>query len=102
MATAERREIVVGPDPVGKWHLPLARAADEAHRRRLGLRPLVAVPPPHDGEVERSLADRGASAGAGAAAPGYRENGRRGAPGRRWRYAWAGMTAPPLGRRLRA
>uniref|UniRef100_A0AAU2K1Z1 Universal stress protein n=1 Tax=Streptomyces sp. NBC_00049 TaxID=2903617 RepID=A0AAU2K1Z1_9ACTN len=48
MATAERREIVVGIDPVREWRLPLAWAADEAHRRRLGLRLLVAVPPPHD------------------------------------------------------
>ncbi|MFI1280891.1 universal stress protein [Streptomyces sp. NPDC020858] len=48
MAAAERREIVVGIDPVREWHLPLAWAADEAHRRRLGLRLLVAVPPPHD------------------------------------------------------
>ncbi|WP_306326915.1 universal stress protein [Streptomyces venezuelae] len=44
----ERHEIVAGVDPVRNWHLALAWAADEAHRRRLGLRLVVAVPPPHD------------------------------------------------------
>ncbi|MGW0750499.1 universal stress protein [Streptomyces sp. NPDC002587] len=46
--TAAAREVVVGIDPARDWHLPLAWAADEAHRRRLGLRLVVAVPPPHD------------------------------------------------------
>ncbi|MCX5309141.1 universal stress protein [Streptomyces sp. NBC_00160] len=46
MATAERREIVVGIDPARDWHLPLAWASDEAHRRGIGLRLVVAVPPP--------------------------------------------------------
>ncbi|RSS79721.1 universal stress protein [Streptomyces sp. WAC06614] len=40
--------IVVGIDPDRDWHLPLAWAADEAHRRRLPLRLVLAVPPPHD------------------------------------------------------
>ncbi|MFD5619721.1 universal stress protein [Streptomyces yangpuensis] len=40
--------IVVGIDPARDWHLPLARAADEAHRRRLPLRPVLAVVPQHD------------------------------------------------------
>ncbi|MEU3397114.1 universal stress protein [Streptomyces filamentosus] len=44
----EHREIVVGVDPVGEGHLALAWAADEALRRRLALRLVVAVPPPHD------------------------------------------------------
>lgn len=47
MATAERREIVVGIDPARDWHLPLAWASDEAHHRGIGLRLVVAVPPPH-------------------------------------------------------
>ncbi|MEW2582939.1 universal stress protein [Streptomyces virginiae] len=42
------RDIVVGIDPAREWHLPLAWAADEAHRRRLPLRLLLAVPPQHD------------------------------------------------------
>ncbi|MFD5619739.1 universal stress protein [Streptomyces yangpuensis] len=46
MAAAERHEIVVGIDPVRDWHLPLAWASDEAHRRRTGLRLVVAVTPP--------------------------------------------------------
>lgn len=48
MAAAERRELVVGIDPAKDWHLPLAWAADEAHRRGLKLRLVVAVPPQHD------------------------------------------------------
>ncbi|WP_405890942.1 universal stress protein [Streptomyces sp. NBC_01527] len=48
MAAAERRELVVGIDPAKDWHLPLAWAADEAHRRGLELRLVVAVPPLHD------------------------------------------------------
>ncbi|WP_031153532.1 universal stress protein [Streptomyces xanthophaeus] len=47
MAAAERREIVVGIDPARDWHLSLAWASDEAHRRGLGLRLVVAVPPAH-------------------------------------------------------
>ncbi|MFD9517028.1 universal stress protein [Streptomyces sp. NPDC059979] len=42
------RDIVVGIDPVRDWHLPLAWAADEAQRRRLPLRLVLAVPPRHD------------------------------------------------------
>ncbi|MFF3624998.1 universal stress protein [Streptomyces sp. NPDC002467] len=38
-------DIVVGIDPARDWHLPLAWAADEAHRRRLPLRLVLAVPP---------------------------------------------------------
>ncbi|MEU3906296.1 universal stress protein [Streptomyces goshikiensis] len=41
-------DIVVGIDPVREWHLPLAWAADEAQRRRLHLRLVLAVPPQHD------------------------------------------------------
>ncbi|MGW6484024.1 universal stress protein [Streptomyces sp. NPDC055059] len=44
----EGRELVVGLDPVRDWHLPLAWAADEAHRRRLGLHLVVAVPSQRD------------------------------------------------------
>ncbi|MEV0412803.1 universal stress protein [Streptomyces sp. NPDC050448] len=46
--TAAGREILVGIDPARDWHLPLAWAADESHRRRLGLRLVVAVPAQHD------------------------------------------------------
>ncbi|MFB0631557.1 universal stress protein [Streptomyces sp. AB3(2024)] len=41
-------DVVVGIDPVRDWHLPLAWAADEAHRRRLPLRLVFAVPTRHD------------------------------------------------------
>lgn len=46
--TPEAREIVVGVDPDRGGHLALAWAADEARRRRLSLRLVVAVPPGHD------------------------------------------------------
>ncbi|MFB7169954.1 universal stress protein [Streptomyces sp. NPDC056254] len=42
------REILVAVDPVREWHLPLAWAADEAHRHHLPLRLVLAVPPQHD------------------------------------------------------
>ncbi|KOV30255.1 universal stress protein [Streptomyces sp. H021] len=41
-------DIVVGVDPERDWHLALAWAADEAQRRRLPLRLVLAVPPQHD------------------------------------------------------
>ncbi|WP_306665054.1 MULTISPECIES: hypothetical protein [Streptomyces] len=44
----ERHEIIVGIDPARDWHLPLAWAVDEARRRGLALRLVVAVPPRHD------------------------------------------------------
>ncbi|MCX5230418.1 universal stress protein [Streptomyces sp. NPDC087219] len=47
-STTERRDIVVGIDPVKNWHLALAWAVDEARLRGVGLRLVVAVPPPHD------------------------------------------------------
>ncbi|MET3984482.1 universal stress protein [Streptomyces sp. PvR034] len=40
------RDIVVGIDPNRDWRLSLAWAADEAQRRRLPLRLVLAVPPP--------------------------------------------------------
>lgn len=47
--TTDRSGIVVGIDPVKNVHMALAWAADEAHLRGLGLRLVVAVPPPrHD------------------------------------------------------
>ncbi|MET8755339.1 universal stress protein [Streptomyces sp. NPDC004667] len=46
-STAEGRELVVGIDPAGDWRLALAWAADEAHRRGLGLHLVVAVPARH-------------------------------------------------------
>ncbi|NXY93018.1 universal stress protein [Streptomyces sp. BR123] len=45
---ADARDVLVGIDPVREWHLPLAWAADEAYRRRLPMRLVLAVPPPHD------------------------------------------------------
>ncbi|MFB6941423.1 universal stress protein [Streptomyces sp. NPDC056237] len=48
MGTDERRELVIGIDPARNWRLSLAWAADEAHRRGLELRLVVAVPPSHD------------------------------------------------------
>ncbi|MFJ6496113.1 universal stress protein [Streptomyces virginiae] len=48
MTGRKGRDIVVGIDPARDWHLPLAWAADEAHRRRLPLRLVLAVAPQHD------------------------------------------------------
>ncbi|MER7466380.1 universal stress protein [Streptomyces sp. NPDC097981] len=48
MTGGRGRDIVVGVDPARDWHLPLAWAADEAQRRRLLLRLVLAVPPQHD------------------------------------------------------
>ncbi|MCM1972935.1 universal stress protein [Streptomyces sp. G1] len=45
---AGSHDIVVGIDPARDWHLALAWAADEAQRRRLPLRLVLAVPPQHD------------------------------------------------------
>ncbi|MFD5619105.1 universal stress protein [Streptomyces yangpuensis] len=45
---AGSRAIVVGIDPDRDWHLALAWAADEAQRRRVPLRLVLAVPPQHD------------------------------------------------------
>ncbi|MFJ9789124.1 universal stress protein [Streptomyces globosus] len=42
------RDVLVGIDPAREWHLSLAWAADEAHRRGLPLRLVLAVPPQHD------------------------------------------------------
>lgn len=53
----EGREIAVGIDPAGGWLLPLAWGADEAHRRKVRLRLVLAVPPPHD----PGLADDGSA-----------------------------------------
>ncbi|MFE2292519.1 universal stress protein [Streptomyces sp. NPDC059452] len=47
-STAARQEIVVGVDPREDWHPAVGWAADEAHRRGIGLRLVVAVPPLHD------------------------------------------------------
>ncbi|WP_330294816.1 universal stress protein [Streptomyces sp. NBC_00503] len=44
MTTTEGREILVGIDPGRNWYPSLAQAADEAGRRGLGLRIVVAVP----------------------------------------------------------
>lgn len=45
---AEGRDIVLGVDPAGNWHLPAAWAADEAHRRGLALHAVLALPERHD------------------------------------------------------
>ncbi|WP_327365563.1 universal stress protein [Streptomyces sp. NBC_01217] len=64
----ERRELVVGIDPGRNWHLPLAWAADEAQRRGLELRLVVAVPPAQDtrhggaGLRERTMLRTGSTA----------------------------------------
>ncbi|MFJ6479160.1 hypothetical protein ACIQK6_03285 [Streptomyces sp. NPDC091682] len=50
-----RHGIVVGIDPDRERHLPLAWAADEAHRRRLPLRLVLAVPPRHDALTSTTL-----------------------------------------------
>ncbi|MFH8712295.1 universal stress protein [Streptomyces zaomyceticus] len=61
-STTDRRDIVVGIDPVKNWHMALAWAADEAHLRGAGLRLVVAVPPQHDTQhvdgTPRHLAQR--------------------------------------------
>ncbi|WP_405445898.1 universal stress protein [Streptomyces erythrochromogenes] len=71
-------EVVVGIDPARDWRLPLAWAVDEAGRRRLGLRLVVAVPPQHDtqhvDDTPRSIALHQAAAEAlGAAAAWSRD-----------------------------
>ncbi|MDJ0383545.1 hypothetical protein [Streptomyces sp. G-G2] len=48
MNTAGRSQLLVGIDPDRDWYLPLAWAADEARRRRLGIRLAVAAPSQHD------------------------------------------------------
>ncbi|MFE9535628.1 universal stress protein [Streptomyces sp. NPDC006691] len=45
---AEGRDLVVGVDPTGTGELALAWAVDEAHRRRVRLRLVTAVPLRHD------------------------------------------------------
>ncbi|MFJ7265316.1 universal stress protein [Streptomyces sp. NPDC099050] len=50
MTGTEGRDIAVGIDPAGGWLLPLAWAADEAHRSNVRLRLVLAVPSPHDTE----------------------------------------------------
>ncbi|MBB4984248.1 universal stress protein [Streptomyces nymphaeiformis] len=61
-STTDRGSIVVGIDPIKNWHMALAWAADEAHRRERGLRLVVAVPPHHDtqhvDDTPRHLAQR--------------------------------------------
>ncbi|MBW5480552.1 universal stress protein [Streptomyces bambusae] len=59
------RDVVVGIDPAREWHLPLAWAADEAHRRRLPLRLVLAVPPQHDTRHAHDTAGRTALRQAG-------------------------------------
>ncbi|WNI26140.1 universal stress protein [Streptomyces sp. ITFR-16] len=49
-STMDDQDVVVGIDPVKDWHLPLAWATDEAHRRGLGLRLVLVVPPQHDAQ----------------------------------------------------
>ncbi|MFE9484215.1 universal stress protein [Streptomyces spororaveus] len=48
MTGRKGHHIVVGIDPARDWHLPLAWAADEAHRRRLPLRLVLVVAPQPD------------------------------------------------------
>ncbi|ALO12518.1 Universal stress protein family [Streptomyces venezuelae] len=60
--TRDRRDIVVGVDPVKNGHLALAWAADEGRLRGAGLRLVVAVPPRRDthhvDDTPRHLAHR--------------------------------------------
>ncbi|MCY0922530.1 universal stress protein [Streptomyces sp. H27-G5] len=58
MTNMTGREIVVGIDPVRDWHMALAWAADEAHRRALGLALALAVPPQHDTQHVDGTANR--------------------------------------------
>ncbi|MFB7993053.1 universal stress protein [Streptomyces sp. NPDC056002] len=66
--TGEGRELVVGLDPARDWRLPLSWAADEAHRRRLVLHLVVAVPSQRDshraGGTLHQMAQRQAGEGA--------------------------------------
>ncbi|MFJ6015885.1 universal stress protein [Streptomyces sp. NPDC092952] len=50
-AAGQREGLVVGIDPVRDGRLALAWAADEAHRRRLALRLVVAVPPLREAQL---------------------------------------------------
>ncbi|MFE2151771.1 universal stress protein [Streptomyces lavendulae] len=62
---AGSRDIVVGIDPDRNWHLALAWAADEAQRRRLPLRLVLAVPPRHHTRHVDDTTDRTALRQAG-------------------------------------
>ncbi|MEU6849419.1 universal stress protein [Actinacidiphila alni] len=66
MTGHEGRDIVVGIDPVSDWHLPLAWAADEAQRRGLSLRLVLAVPPQHEARRADGTPGRAAARRAGA------------------------------------
>lgn len=67
-STADRRDIVVGIDPVNNGHLALAWATDEAHRRGLGLHLVVVVLPQHDAQPVGHTPRRTAQLQAGAKA----------------------------------
>ncbi|MFJ2058250.1 universal stress protein [Streptomyces sp. NPDC087908] len=60
--TSDRRDIIIGIDPVKNRHMALAWAADEAHLRSAALRLVVAIPPQHDtqhvDDTPRHLAQR--------------------------------------------
>ncbi|MFD5891735.1 universal stress protein [Streptomyces sp. NPDC060334] len=66
MTALQGRYVVVGIDPVRDWHLPLAWACDEAQRRHLPMRLVLAVPPQHDthhvDDTPGQMALRGAGA----------------------------------------
>ncbi|MGW1642250.1 universal stress protein [Streptomyces lavendulae] len=62
---AGSRDIVVGIDPDRNWHLALAWAADEAQRRRLPLRLVLAVPLRHHTRHVDDTTDRTALRQAG-------------------------------------
>ncbi|WP_307797646.1 universal stress protein [Streptomyces laculatispora] len=83
MGTDERHELVMGIDPARNQHLALAWAADEARRRGLDLRLVVAVPPSHD---RRAGEDR----------PGRKAMLRTGADALREGAAWVRAHHPQL------
>lgn len=74
-STTERRDIVVGIDPVTNWHMALAWAADESHLRCPSAADAVMARSPHGdgdhravGAVEQPV-DDGADAHPGVPAP---------------------------------
>lgn len=93
----EHEEVVVGVDPARDWRLPLAWAVDEAARRRLRLRLVVAVPPQHDtqhvDDTPRSMAlHQAASEASTRLRPGA------GIDTRRSKRSWTSSKASPLRR----
>lgn len=82
-SSATRQHIVVGVDPREDWHPAVGWAADEAHRRGLPLRLVVAVPPLHEPRRPGDL-------------PRHREFEESAAHALESAHAWAGERQPGI------